>query len=51
MDQGVADPGAGSTALLFQLLLMVILIIVNAFFAAFFIYRHLWIDFYLCSVL
>lgn len=34
MDQGVADPGAGSTALLFQLLLMVILIIVNAFFAA-----------------
>ncbi len=34
MDQGVADPGTGSSAFIFQLLLMVVLIIVNAFFAA-----------------
>lgn len=34
MDQGVTDPGAGSTGILFQLMVIAILIFVNAFFAA-----------------
>lgn len=34
MDQGVTDPGAGSTGIVFQLMVIAILIFVNAFFAA-----------------
>ncbi len=34
MDQGVTDPGAGSQAIIIQLILVAILIFVNAFFAA-----------------